>query len=529
MNGAVTGLDRRSFLQAMGAAAAAGLGAAGVAPASASPEPSDPQGGGLFPQGIAAGDPRPDGTVLWTRVDPATPGDTVVGWEVATDSSFTHVVGNGLETARPVGDNCVHASIDGLEADRWYSYRFRVGDEMSGTGRLRTAPRPDAEPDHLRYVFASCQQINASHYVAHRAAAAEGADFFMHLGDYVYVDDHATVSLDDYRGVLRRFKANRLLQDCHAAVPFVVMWDDGEFWNGVDAVRDPFQSEIAHDVRRQNGIDAFFDYMPVKRPEIDPNRLYRSLNWGNLADLFVLDVRSYRDPAVDAISSLTPEGAEMMAPGRTTLGSAQKAWLKSAMRDSAAAWRLLGNGYNFNWWRLIDLDHPLLRALNPRWQHNAGIYAPNEAWDDYQAERLELLAFITGEGISDVVSCAGHTHLYFAGIVPDDIDSPTRRGVLAEFTTGSLTADPDPRTLFGGLPRQLAESLIHLGERFVTTQNPWYTYVNFLDQGYALVDVTPEELVCEFRLVDTFDPEATARTGAAFRVRRGSSAVERIG
>lgn len=521
-------VDRRTFLQAMAAAAAApGVGMA-AAPAAAAAVTSGPPGSGLFPQGIASGDPRPDGTVIWARVESPHRGGLVVGWEVATDETFVEVVANGTEIAGRAGDHCVHAVVDGLASDRWYAYRFRVGDDASRVGRLRTAPAPDSEPDHLRFVFASCQQINASHYVAHRAAAAEGADFFLHLGDYIYVDDYETVSRDDYRAELRRFKTNTLLQDCHAAVPFVMMWDDGEFWNGVDAVHDPFQSEIDHRARQQNGIDAYFEYMPLRRHRDDPNRLYRSLPWGNLADLFVLDVRSYRDAAVDAVNSLSPEGAEMMAPGRTTLGTAQKSWLKAGLAESAAAWRLLGNGYNFNWWRLIDLDHPLLRALNPRWQHNAGIYAPNEAWDDYQAERLELLAFLEGAAIRDVVSCAGHTHLYFAGIVPDDIDSPTRHGVLAEFTTGSLTADPDPRTLFGGLPRQLAESLIHLGERFVTTQNPWYSYVNFLDQGYALVDLTPEELVCEFRLVDTFDPAATARTGAAFRVRRGSPAVERL-
>lgn len=522
----MAGVDRRTFLQAMAAAAASGIGA-GLGAADTAGAAAGGGAGDWFPQGIAAGDPGPETSVLWTRVTPEA-GLSQVGWEVATEAAFADVVASGLETTGPGSDHCVHAVVDGLLPDRWYSYRFRVGDVTSGTGRLRTAPRQGDTPDRLRFVFASCQQINDSHYVAHRAAAAEGADFFMHLGDYVYVNDHETLTLDDYRGVLRRFKSEALLQDCHAAVPFVVMWDDGEFWNGVDAFGDPFQDEVGHLQRQQNGIDAYFEYMPVIRPDDDANRLYRHLGWGELADLFVIDVRSYRDPAVDSVNSLSSEGSAMMAPGRSTLGDQQRAWLLEGLGTSTASWRLLGNGYNFNWWRLIDLDHPLLRALVPRWQRNAGIYAPNEAWDDYQAERSEILAFLADEAITDVVSCAGHTHLYFAGEVPDDIDSPARHGLMAEFTTGSLTADPDPRTLFGGLPRQLSESLIHLGERFVTAQNPWYSYVNFLDQGYAVVEVTPEELICEFRLIDTFDPDAVARSGAAFRVRKGSSKVERL-
>ena len=58
-----------------------------------------------FSLGIASGDPRPHGVVLWTRLAPeplaedgrgGMPGETVpVRWEVADDENFSQVVGQG--------------------------------------------------------------------------------------------------------------------------------------------------------------------------------------------------------------------------------------------------------------------------------------------------------------------------------------------------------------------------------------------------------------------------------------------------
>lgn len=519
-------LDRRSFLRAVGAA---GAGAALAAPSAAAVRGEPGPAPAVFPEGIASGDPRPDGSLLWTRVSPPPDLSALdVFWEVATDDVFAQIVANGVEAATAERDHTVHVAVDGLHADRWYHYRFTAGGVQSAVGRMRTTPAPGSTPDRLRFAFASCQQINESHYVAHRAIAEEGVDFLMHLGDYVYVDDRRTLTLDDYRAVYRRFKANPLLQDCHARVPCVYMWDDGEFWNGVDARTDPWQDALDHAERWQNAADAAFEYLPLQRWPDDPNRVYRALRWGTLADLFVLDDRSYRDPAVDELNSLSTAGAFMMDPQRTTLGAAQKQWVKDGLESSTAAWRVLANGYNMLPWRLVDLDHPWMRRLNPRWQRNAGVYAPNEAWDDYQADRRELLQHIADSGVRNVVSCAGHTHMFFAGNLIPDFDDPASPVAAAEFVTGSLTSDPDPRTYFGSLPRGLAEELLHFAERYCLAANPYWRHANFIDQGYAVVEVTPEELICEFRLIDTFDPDAFARTGARFRVVAGRPGIETL-
>ncbi|HEX8660463.1 MAG TPA: PhoD-like phosphatase N-terminal domain-containing protein, partial [Brevundimonas sp.] len=62
-----------------------------------------------FQLGIAAGDPAPDGFVIWTRLAPrpleighGMPSQPVaVKWEIATDRGFSNVAQKGEAVARP--------------------------------------------------------------------------------------------------------------------------------------------------------------------------------------------------------------------------------------------------------------------------------------------------------------------------------------------------------------------------------------------------------------------------------------------
>lgn len=485
----------------------------GTPPAGAAPV-------GRFPDGVMAGDPRPRGAAIWTRVGDLGRGSVELVWEVADDDGFDPVVAGGTVVAEPGRDGAVTVAVDGLEPDRWYRYRFVAPDGAGPIGRLRTAPDPSASPGRLRFAWCSCQQINDSLYVAHRAMAAEeGLDFFVHLGDYVYVSDDDTVTVDDYRAVYHRFKANPLLQQLQATAPIVAMFDDGEFYNGVDAQGDPVRLAAAH----QAWVEAF----PF-RAELAEDRYERTLRWGDLADLFVLDVRSHRDPAIEETDSATPAGAEMFAADRTTLGADQKQWLLDGLRSSSAAWRFLGNPYNMASARFEDRDPGPPRPEGT--QVNGGNYFPNEAWDDYQAERRQILDTLAVDGIRDVVSVSGHTHVWLAGAMAPDPDDPASPVVAFDFTCGSLTADPDVLASDDATPRdELRERQRALATAGLAI-NPHLRYINFVDQGYGLVTVTPEQAVIEFKLVDPFDEAAEAKVGARFVLARGATdlSVERF-
>src|SRR4051812_49499721 len=74
-----------------------------------------------FALGVAAGDPAPDGFVIWTRLAPeplAEHGGMVmapmpVSWEVASDEAFRTVVARGEAVARPELGHAVHVEVAG--------------------------------------------------------------------------------------------------------------------------------------------------------------------------------------------------------------------------------------------------------------------------------------------------------------------------------------------------------------------------------------------------------------------------------
>lgn len=514
-------VDRRSFLAMLTALGAGALlnPLIGRAATSTSFDPT-PEQLQVFPLGIMSGDPLPDGTIIWTRIEPADEIDPSVLWEVGNDDTFAEIAAGGIVTATADTDYTVKIPVSGLDSDRWYHYRFTVNGVTSIAGRLRTAPMPGVLPERLRFVFSSCQQQNDSYYVAHRAIVEEQADFFMHLGDYIYVSDSQTVSLDDYRGVYKRFRSNPLLQAVHASTPTVAMWDDGEFSNYVNRFFDPDRLDA--------GARAWGEYMPVATDADDPLRVYRQFAWGALADIFLIDVRTHSDGEVADINSLSTAGAKMMDTSRSLLGADQKNWLKDGMANSSAQWRMIGQGFMMLPWRLLDLDNANLRKLSPKWQRNAGVYAPTSDWDDYQGDRRELLYFLQDNNITNNIFCSGDLHLFFAGVLQPDFDDKTSPVVAFDFCTGSLTADPDPRTLLKGFSPKDAERLIHVAEKYTLGVNKHIDYCNLLDQGYVVVDVMPDAVEVRFRMIDSFDPDAKARDGAAFRILLGTDTIERL-
>jgi len=473
-----------------------------------------------FPDGVKAGDPSTRGAVVWSRVTPPIDGSDVrVLWTVGEDATLDTVVRGGVTTARAADGHMVKVEVRGLAPDRWYHYRFEVPGGVSPTGRLRTAPRRGDQPDRLRYCFASCQQRNASYYVAHRAIAEESIDFLMHLGDYIYVSDFGDITLDQYRRRWRIFHSNPLLQAMHAQVPVVAIWDDGEFYNGVDRTGDPARLAAAR--------KAFFEHMPVRGDRSE--RIYRSFRWGKLAEIFMIDVRQYSDVAVpantrlanafDAVDTDLPGGSEVFAPERTALGSRQRHWLESRVSRTAATWRLIGSGVPVSPLKIIDYETQPGDVDPP---NNEGVYVATDSFDAYQAERREILDVFRRRNADNVIFNSGQTHVYFASELQPDFDDPASPVTAFDFVCGSLTADPDPTTI-------APIDVLHAVEQLVVQSNaPAMKYMNIVNQGYVLVDVTPEETVVDFRAIDTFDPNAEPFTVARFRVVSGSRTMERL-
>ena len=189
----IAAVPRRTVLAT--GAAGAGVALAAGDSASAATSADRRKGRKFFQHGIASGDPLPDAVLIWTRVTPnhrAKPGSgkgprAAVRWEVATDKRFRRVVRRGTFETGPSRDHTVKVDVTGLKPETWYYYRFHYQAGTSRVGRTRTAPSPNATPDHLRFGVVSCANWQAGWFTAYRGLARRtDLPAVPHLGAYLY-------------------------------------------------------------------------------------------------------------------------------------------------------------------------------------------------------------------------------------------------------------------------------------------------------------------------------------------------------
>ena len=538
-------VGRRTFL-VRGVGVAAGLGVLGPAAfsSSASSAPWTP-----FAHGVASGDPLPDAVVLWTRVTP-TP-DTLPGsgrgpqvdvtWEVALDADFRRVVRRGTVRTGPRQDHTVKVDVTGLEAGTDHWYRFTLDGSPSRTGRTRTAPSAGSTPEELRFGVVSCANWQAGWFTSYRLMAERGdLDAVIHLGDYLYeyepskysyghdnIDirlhdpQREIVSLRDYRRRHAQYKTDPDLQELHAAVPFIVTWDDHEVadgnWVGGAYEHQPEQ-EGSWRRRVRAAHRAYDEWMPVRLSGTavtgDGDRIYRRLQFGRLADLSMLDLRSYRservdagDPAVDAVA-------------RTITGGSQLAWLGGNLATSPCRWKLIGNPVMVSPLMLPPRPKVEQDALGQHVTYTRGRAAkPNtDSWDGYTSDRRRLLSRLEADGVDNTVFLTGDVHSAWANEVP----SPTTGlPIAAEFVCSSLTSN-NVDDFIGARPRTVSLSL----EAAIQQENAHVRWVNLDDHGYTVLSVTSDRVQMDWHAIsDRRDPGATSRLLASWTVASGSSRV----
>jgi alkaline phosphatase D len=258
--------------------------------------------------------------------------------------------------------------------------------------------------------------------------------------------------------------------------------------------------------------------MPVRLPP-PPNedRIYRTLRYGDLADVIVLDGRTKRDEQT--------QGPEMDAPGRSVLGEEEHRWFLGELERSRATWRLIGNDVMiaqvFSGFLPEELGNPLseVGVLTKR-EHGP---EPDQ-WDGYTAERAELLAFLEDQEIPNVVFLSGDVHTAWAVELKRRPDDPDEVPAAVELVTASITTENLDDDL-GAEPRTRSLEI----ERKVIDENPHVHWVNLDAHGYVLVDVAHERVRAEWWFV----PETGRRVGgehrdAIFEVAAGAQRLRQV-
>jgi alkaline phosphatase D len=428
----MTPLSRRSVLRAglvtgAGLAAAATPGSALAAPTAAAPTAAAPglvrAGRPAVSHGVQSGDPTAHSGLIWARAD--RPARMHVEW--STDPGFGRVRRVRGPLVTPDTDLTGRVRLVGLPAGAESFYRVSFADPDDDSvrgdavaGALRTAPK-----DHRDVRFCWTADIagqgwgvnpDLGGYPLFRAMHALRPDFYLSSGDNWYADNPVspTVTLPDgriWRNVvtpektkvaetLAEFRGQaryNLLADTYRAmiaeIPVVAQWDDHEThnnWFPHQILDDARYTVTDVDVLAARARRAFAEYFPVSTVEPDgAGRIYRTLHYGPLLEVFMLDMRTYKDPNTTDLET-TPDGG--------ILGWRQLAWLKRELARSRATWKVVANDLPLG---LIVPDGPRIEAV---------AQGDNGAPLGRELELAGLLRWIGRAGIRNIIWLTADVH-----------------------------------------------------------------------------------------------------------------------
>ena len=511
-----------------------------------------------FFHGVASGDPLADRVIIWTRLTPEDmeAGPYEISWRVATDPQLENIVQTGTTQTEASRDYTVKVDVSGLNPGTVYYYGFTFAGKHSLTGRTQTSPGTESA-GHLRFGVVSCSNYQAGYFNAYRHLAQRNdLDAIIHLGDYIYEyadgfygnegiiaerpldPSQEIITLEEYRTRYSTYRLDTNLIRAHQQAAFITVWDDHETAN--DSYRDGAQNhtegaEGSWEDRKAAGKQAYFEWMPIREQE--DQIVYRSIQYGDLMDLILLDTRlEGRQKQLDDVTS-----EEINDENRTILGATQKQWLLDQLSNSTAKWKVIGqqvvfSEFNVGWTSLAN--------------STAGGYNAVESffldiWDGYPTERTQILDYIRDNSIDNVVILTGDFHSSFAfdvadhpididlqedpvfGMIPfhnpnENYNQETGAGAVAvEFATPSVTsANFDENagiTLATILQAQMNNIVQPNTDLNIGNPNPHMKYVDLIKHGYFLLDINDERAQADWFHTDILSPDASESFSQAWR------------
>ena len=328
-----------------------------------------------FNYGVASGDPLTDRVILWTHAKYAGFADSVLlTYQVATDATFTSIVSTGSVTASESTGFTAKVDATGLTAGSEYHFRFIRDKWISPVGVTRTLPATNVTS--VKFAVFSCTLYSAGYFNAYDAALKSGAQYAVHLGDYIYeygsdpakfgnsdavklgrvtAPANDIVSLEDYRTRYALYRTDPNLKALHAAMPWITVWDDHEFTNNswVDGAENHNSAtQGPWSARKAIAARVYHEWMPIRTQDTaNLLKIYRRFDFGNIFSLHMVDTRiEGRDKQYDAYGD-ADGGITRYVTALTTgtdathrmMSTTQQAWLTNGMAASTATWQIMGN------------------------------------------------------------------------------------------------------------------------------------------------------------------------------------------
>lgn len=440
-------------------------------------------GPGRFLDGVASGEPTHDAVTFWSRLrtDRPVSGAQLV---VAEDAGMTRTVATAVVPTGRALDGALKVRVDGLKPGRHYWYTWTSAEDVSPVGRTKTAPAPGSR-DTVRLGYSSCQSYTDGFFNAHRDAVGEDLDLYVFLGDYTYEyeepeptaagrADVASVDLASYRTKLQLYRSDPDLRELHRLHPCVHIWDDHEVHNNYNEIGDALSAQ-----QRSAGYRASFEWLPRMAFPDDRYRIYKTLKYGNTAEILLLDQRQYRTVA---------------AGGRppSMLGTTQQAWLKERLKASTARWKIIANQAMF-----APLGVTQYVPVNP------------DQWDGYPDDRDDLERFIAEEGIDDVVFITGDIHMFMGNVIERGLTP-----IATEYVGGSVTSEGVPAALDG------------VAGPVIRAANPHIRWFGDSKRGWSSAVLTDGELRTTYRQSDPVVQGAPVTDLVRFRQDAGTPELD---
>ncbi|WP_053847634.1 alkaline phosphatase [Streptomyces sp. NRRL B-24085] len=421
--------------------------------------------------GVQTGDVTSDSGLVWVRSD--RPARMIV--ETSATESFRNPRRWHGPLLGPDTDFTGTTRLRGLPSGEQIHYRVlladpddprRTGEPVTGTFRTVSHKRRDG----VRFLWSGDLAgqgwgINPDFggYTIYRAMAALDPDFFLCSGDNIYADGPipATAALPDgstwrnitteekskvaetlaeFRGNFRYNLLDHNLRAFNAQVPSVIQWDDHEVRNNwypgqtiLDS--DSRYTEKRVDVLAGRARRAFSEYFPIStlRPGRRDGRVYRVLRQGPLLDVFVLDMRTYRNANSPDDQTVDPQGI---------LGREQLEWLKRELSRSRAVWKVIAS------------DMPLGLVVPDATEGKANIEAVAQGDPGAPLGRelqiAELLRYVKHRRITGTVWLTADVHHTSAQHYQPSRAAFTDFEPFWEFVSGPLNAGAFPASALDG-------------------------------------------------------------------------------
>lgn len=507
------------------------LGAASLA-SLAAPVYAASYSNGEFTHGVASGDPDANSVVLWTRFRPSNGGNARVGWEIADDEAFKKLAAKGELMIAAADDHCGKVLAKGLKPGRRYFYRFLSAGGASPTGLTRTAPQ--GKIDAFTFAAFSCANKPQGYFHAYAdAAARDDVELCIHLGDYLYEMERGNYpsaaeavpgrliepgnELRSYRDYCARYASYRIdpdLQELHRVKPWAVIWDDHEFANdtwmdGAGAQDDKTDGPWAN--RKAAAVKAYFDWMPIRHRPVDGLKIYRRIDWGELASVLLLDTRligrAQQCNARTALAAAAQQGPDELKkaaqafvannlndPKRSLMGSAQESWMAQQLRESkknGRPWQILAQQVVVGKQTIPPTAPKFLPPDASDWQkqfvQNAvafsdlGLPWNMDSWAGYPAARARFLEACARDANNALV-LAGDSHSAWAHNLPGGADGAS---AAAEVGVTSVSSTGFERTFANAAPGEREAAM-----RAANSELAWCDVTN---RGYTLTRVTADK------------------------------------